>query len=412
MYFSNLFFKALGLDQNDKQSIQKFSKTNKISQKRLNYYNDTNTIPTGSDLEKITSSVGITPQELMLEMGLLDIELISAIQKNAGQVFQVIKNDCDNNLLKNKKLKPSMVFETELGKLYQGDCLDLMFDLKNDTFDLIFADPPFNLNKFYPSKVNDNLKSEQYLQWCEKWAGECVRILKPGGSLFIWNLPKWNTYMSTFLNKRLTFRNWISVDIKYTLPIKGRLYPSHYSLLYYCKGEKPTTFHPDRLPMPVCPHCLGDLKDYGGYKNKMNPLGVNLCDIWLDIPPVRHAKYKKRNGSNELSIKLLDRIIEMASNENDSVFDPFGGSGTTYAVAEIKKRKWVGIEIGPPDDIVNRIRDINKETEYLKKLRLDLNCLFTKKSLVKRRKKGLWTPDTVRKNPVNQNNSSCRCFTG
>ena len=70
---------------------------------------------------------------------------------------------------------------------------------------------------------------------------------------------------------------------------------------------------------------------------KMNPDGINITDVWLDIPPVRHKKYKKRNGSNELSIKLMDRIIEMASDEGDIVFDPFGGSGTIYAIAERKK---------------------------------------------------------------------------
>ncbi|MDD2599127.1 MAG: DNA methyltransferase [Kiritimatiellae bacterium] len=157
--------------------------------------------------------------------------------------------------------------------------------------------------------MNDNLKTQEYISWCEKWTDECVRLLKPGGSLFVWNLPKWNSYMASYLNNRLTFRHWISCDIKFSLPIQGRLYPSHYSLLYYCKGEKPTTFKPDRLQMPICPHCCGDLKDYGGYKHKMNPKGINLTDVWLDIPPVRHAKYKKRVGANELSVKLLDRVI-------------------------------------------------------------------------------------------------------
>ena len=109
-----------------------------------------------------------------------------------------------------------------------------------------------------------------------------------------------------------------------------------------------------------------------------------MSDVWLDIPPVRHAKYKKRNGSNELSVKLLDRIIEMASDENDLVFDPFGGSGTTYAVAEIKNRKWIGIEIGPVDDIIDRIKNIKNDLDYLEKIRRDMNCLFTNKNLIKR----------------------------
>ncbi|MDY0039960.1 MAG: site-specific DNA-methyltransferase [Desulforhabdus sp.] len=186
---------------------------------------------------------------------------------------------------------------------------------------------------------------------CETWAGECIRLLKPGGSLFIWNIPKWNTHLSAYLNARLTFRHWIAVDIKYSLPISGRLYSSHYSLLYYCKGEKPKTFHPDRLPMEICPVCKADLRDYGGYKDKINPKGVNLTDVWMDIAPVRHRKYKKRKGSNELSVKLMDRIIEMSSDEGDVIFDPLGGSGTTYVVAEIKRRRWLGIELGPVEDI-------------------------------------------------------------
>ena len=291
---------------------------------------------------------------------------------------------------------PLLFFKTSHGKLYQGDCLALLETMEDDSVDLIFADPPFNLKKMYASGIDDNLKAEQYLDWCEQWAGECTRILKPGGSLFIWNLPKWNTAMAGFLNSRLTFRHWISVDIKYSLPIPGRLYPSHYSLLYYCKGLKPNVFHPDRLPMSVCPNCKADLNDYGGYKDKMNPKGVNLSDVWFDIPPVRHAKYKKRKGANELSIKLLDRIVELASEEGDLIFDPFGGSGTTYVVSEIKKRRWIGIELGPVDDIISRFKSIKDDADYLREFRSNLNQLFTRETEEARLKRGLWTCETVR----------------
>ena len=132
----------------------------------------------------------------------------------------------------------------------------------------------------------------------------------------------------------------------------------------------------------------------------MNPLGVNITDIWLEIPPVRHAKYKKRNGANELSIKLLDRIIEMASDEGDIVFDPFGGAGTTYAVSEIKNRQWLGIEIGPVEDIINRFENIENDANYLGRIRKDMNCLFTEEDLEERVQIGLWTPDSVRKKAV------------
>jgi site-specific DNA-methyltransferase (adenine-specific) len=186
------------------------------------------------------------------------------------------------------------------------------------------------------------------------------------------------------------------VDIKYSLPIPGRLYPSHYSLLYYCKGEKPRTFHPDRMPMEVCSVCKADLRDYGGYKDKMNPKGVNLTDIWMDIAPVRHSKYKKRKGSNELSVKLMDRIIEMASDEGDVVFDPFGGSGTTYIVAEIKNRRWIGIELGPTGDIVDRFGGIDEEAALINKIRQNYNSLFSEDTLKMRIRNGQWTCESVR----------------
>ncbi|MCD4676604.1 MAG: site-specific DNA-methyltransferase, partial [Desulfobacula sp.] len=100
--------------------------------------------------------------------------------------------------------------------------------------------------------------------------------------------------------------------------------------------------------------------------------------------------------SNELSVRLLDRIIEMSSNEGDLVFDPFGGSGTTYAVSEIKKRRWIGVEIGPIESIIDRFRNIHKDRSNLENIRKDINSLIPEKYYKKRVEKGLWTPESVR----------------
>ncbi|MCU7905744.1 MAG: site-specific DNA-methyltransferase [Candidatus Thiodiazotropha sp. (ex Epidulcina cf. delphinae)] len=365
---------------------------------RLRYYNDKNIVPTGGDLDRVLRASSITEIDLMLRMGRLNRNVLEAIRDYAGEIRAIIK---DHDAERTPYHPVMQVFETSLGKLYEGDCISLMREIESDTVDLVFADPPFNLNKLYPSKINDNLKTEHYINWCQEWLSECIRILKHGGSLFIWNLPKWNAALANFLEGRLNFLNWISVDIKYSLPIQGRLYPSHYSLLYYTKGERPRVFHPDRLPMQICPHCYGDLKDYGGYKDKMNPRGINLSDIWLDIPPVRHAKYKRRNGANELSLKLLDRIVELTTDEGDLVFDPFGGSGTTYMAAELKNRRWIGVEIGPTDDIVNRFDRIHQERGILNDYRESLNTLFTEDAHKKRVQVGLWTCESVRNKKKN-----------
>jgi site-specific DNA-methyltransferase (adenine-specific) len=71
----------------------------------------------------------------------------------------------------------------------------------------------------------------------------------------------------------------------------------------------------------------------------MNPKGVNLTDVWNDIPPVRHWKFKSRKRtSNQLSTKLVNRAIQMSTGKHDIVLDPFGGSGTTYDVCESENR--------------------------------------------------------------------------
>ncbi len=204
------------------------------------------------------------------------------------------------------------VFKTKLGSLYQGDCLKITPQFPNESIDVFFADPPFNLNKIYGSWTNDNLAAEQYLEWCKAWINEGIRLLKPGGSFFLYNLPKWNALLSAHIGTQLTFKHWVAIEITFSLPIQSRLYPSHYSLLYFTKGQKPTTFKPPRLPMQTCRHCGGEIKDYGGYKSKMNPNGINLSDVWTDIPPVRHQKYKNRSA-NELSLKLMDRILDISS---------------------------------------------------------------------------------------------------
>ena len=88
----------------------------------------------------------------------------------------------------------------------------------------------------------------------------------------------------------------------------------------------------------------------------MNPKGVTLKDVWTDIPPVRHWKFKSKNRTaNALSTKILDRVVEMSTLPGDLVLDPFGGSGTTFVVCEAKHRHWLGMEIDYAKEIMERL---------------------------------------------------------
>lgn len=392
MAYSNQFFQALDIDPNSRENVKAVATKTGVPVARLDYYNKKNILPSGKDLKLITEVLGVSEVYLRLKMGRLDRELISLLQKDAEKICGAIES-VSHESRKNKEA--AVEFKTDLGTLYKGDCLDVMAEVDDDSVDVVFADPPFNLDKLYPSKMNDNLKEEEYLAWTERWIKECMRVLKHGGSLFVWNLPIWNSNITSLLHGSLVFKHWIAVDMKYSLPIRGRLYPSHYSLLYFVKGEKPNKFDADRLPTPTCPSCFDNLKDYGGYKSKMNPNGISLTDVWTDIPPVRHAKYKKRTGANELSVRLLDRVIEMSTNPGDLVLDPFGGSGTTYVVSELKGRRWIGCEIGPCEDIIARFSDIEGDRANLEKIRGNLNHLFTPSVKAQREKRGLWTAESV-----------------
>ena len=254
------------------------------------------------------------------------------------------------------RLKPS--YESRLGKLYEADCLAMFELIGDETVDTVFADPPFNLKKLYGSRSKDDLSEERYLEWCRSWISEGARTLKQGGSFFLYNLPKWNLYLAMFLTELgLDFRHWIAVEQKNCLPIQGRLYPAHYSLLYFTKG-RPNVFNKIRTPIEICRHCDGEIRDYGGHRKAMNPKGVNLKDVWTDIPPVRHRKFKpKGRTENALSTKLLDRVIEMSTMPGDLVVDPFGGSGTTFAVCEKLDRRWIGSEIEDVSPILLRLQD-------------------------------------------------------
>jgi len=219
----------------------------------------------------------------------------------------------------------------------------------------VFADPPFNLGKDYGrGALEDALARQDYLEWSFAWIDECIRLLVPGGALFVYILPQWGFRLASHAEERgLSFRHWIALSMKGSFPRGRKLYPAHYGLLYFTKGE-PRTFNRVRLPIPVCRHCGGDVKDYGGHRKHLNPLGLNLTDFWEDTAPARHRKFKTRWHVNELKPMIPARAIQIATDEGDLVLDPFGGGGSTYEAAERLGRHWIGTEIATSEAVRDR----------------------------------------------------------
>lgn len=229
-----------------------------------------------------------------------------------------------------------------INKILIGDALELFKAIPDNTIDITFADPPFNLKKKY-NGYKDSLEFEEYLNWCDLWIKEMVRVTKSTGSIFIHNIPKWLTYYSSILNKYATFRHWISWDAP-SSPMGKSLQPSHYGILYYVKDIKQTKFYELRYPHKRCRKCGYLLKDYGGKKQGLHPFGPLLSDVWTDIHRIKHNKYRDEHPC-QLPIHLLERIILMSTDESDIVLDPFMGTGTTAIAAKRLGRSYIGFEL-------------------------------------------------------------------
>jgi site-specific DNA-methyltransferase (adenine-specific) len=86
--------------------------------------------------------------------------------------------------------------------------VEVLAQYPDDSVDLAFADPPYNLDKSY-SSYDDELDKDRYLSWCEAWLAQYVRVLKPTGSLYVLNLPRWTMHHAKFLRQRMHLQNWI-----------------------------------------------------------------------------------------------------------------------------------------------------------------------------------------------------------
>jgi len=227
-----------------------------------------------------------------------------------------------------------------------GDCLEIMKTIPDNSVDMTFADPPFNLKKKY-NHYEDSKEKEEYLNWCYRWIDEMVRITKPTGSIFVHNIPRWLTYFAEYLNKIAFFRHWIAWDSG-GAPLGKTLLPNHYGILYYTKAKSPKEFkfYDIRAPHKKCRLCKGFLKDYGGKKDQMHPFGMLLSDVWTDIHRIRHKKRRDEHPC-QLPVPLLERMILMTTDEGDIVLDPFVGTGTTAVAAKKLGRKYIGIDIDP-----------------------------------------------------------------
>ncbi len=237
------------------------------------------------------------------------------------------------------------------------DCVEGLQSLPAESVDLAFADPPFNIGYDY-DVYDDNLACEHYLQWCRKWMGGVVRALKPSGTFWLAIGDEYAAELKVMMQRELglTCRSWVVWYYTFGVNCTHKFSRSHAHLFYMVKDAQQFTFNADAVRVPSARQLV-----YGD--RRANPRGRLPDDTWVlrpqDIPdsfqpeedtwyfPRVCGTFKERAGWHgcQMPEQLLGRIIRACSREGDLVLDPFGGSGTTLAVAKKLCRRRLGFEL-------------------------------------------------------------------
>ena len=237
-------------------------------------------------------------------------------------------------------------FEKDGHVIIWGDAIEaLSNEIPDNSIDLIFADPPYNIGKDF-NGTKDKWKSEEdYLQWSYQWLGLCVRKLKPSGSFYVMASTQNMPYFDVYLRKHLTILSRIIWAYDSSGVQAKKYYGSLYEPILFCvKDRNNYTFNSQDILVEARTGAVRKLIDYRKpvpttYNSKKVP-----GNVWR-IPRVRYRMDEYENHPTQKPVALLERIIRASSNEGDVVLDPFSGTFTTSYVAKQLRRKSIGVEI-------------------------------------------------------------------
>src|SRR5438132_6118359 len=133
-----------------------------------------------------------------------------------------------------KDASSNLVYNLPKGDIVCGDALDFLNSLHDKSADIIFLDPPFNLGKRYGKNgaKADLIQQDAYFKYLSSVLERCAAVLKDGGALYLYHIPRWAFKFANVLEEHLTFRHWIAISMKNGFVRGASLYPAHYSLLY------------------------------------------------------------------------------------------------------------------------------------------------------------------------------------
>jgi DNA modification methylase len=260
-------------------------------------------------------------------------------------------------------------------KVYQGDCIELLDRIEPGSIDLAFSDPPFNIGYKY-DVYHDERDSEEYIGWNRKWMSGVWKALKPNGTFWLAIGDEYAAELKVLAQRELGFtcRSWVIWYYTFGVNCKRAFSRSHTHLLHFVKDAKSFTFNADDPAVRV-----PSARQLVYADSRADRSGRLPDNTWIlrpqDIPDSFRPEhdtwffsrvagtFKERQGFHgcQMPEQLLGRIIRCCSNPDEIVLDPFGGSGTTFAVAKKLGRQWLGFELSA--DYVAKIRSRIRDAE-------------------------------------------------
>ena len=264
-------------------------------------------------------------------------------------------------------------FTTKYGKLYNYDAIKFLKQCESNSVDLIFADPPYNIKK---AEWDTFASQKEYVNWSMEWITEAQRVLKKTGSLYICGFSEILADIKWSASSMFKGCKWLIWFYRNKANLGNDWGRSHESILHFRKS-KDFIMNIDDVRIPYNDHTLkypkrtqAESSQYSNGKKvdyiwEPNPLGAKPKDVF-EIPTISNGAWEKYPHETQKPIELVRKLILSSSNPDSIILDPFGGSGTTYAVAEAYKRQWIGTELD--FDYCNVIRDRLSDKSHISRI--------------------------------------------
>ena len=233
-----------------------------------------------------------------------------------------------------------------INKIIHGDIFDTLGFLPEKFIDLLFVDPPYNLDKKFNLTVFKGMENEKYAEWLDSWLSKTIGLLKSKASVYICGDWKSSPAIYKVAKKYFKIRNRITWERE-----KGRGAKSNWKNcsedIWFCTMSDEFTFN--IKDVKIKRKVLAPYKENGKPKDwtseeKKNYRVTYPSNMWTDLTIPFWSMPENTDHPTQKPEKLLAKIILASSNPGEMVFDPFIGSGTTAVVAKKLGRIYSGIE--------------------------------------------------------------------